>query len=251
VTEPQQNVVLVLLIADSLPGDHVDLGRAAVENLAEANEPEWRQRAVSRSLQAARSRAEQRVQSFIDAGVALIDENGTIEFTIQDVIDRSKQSHRAFYQYFESKDELLLALFEETMRESYEDIRAAVDEATDPLARLRAFTIRFHEWCDPSDAPRKRGAHNRRPVMEFSSHLASSHPDRVRSSAAPISHLALDLVEAAAAAGAIHVSDVRHAATLLLETIMASFHFGRLFRNPRSRVTAEETWAFCLHGLAG
>src|SRR5215216_3866227 len=113
-----------------------------MENLAEANEPQWRQRAVSRSLQAARLRAEQRVQSFINAGFALIDENGTIKFTIQDVIDRSKQSHRAFYQYFESKDELLLALFEETMRESYEDILAAVEDETDSLERLRAFTIR-------------------------------------------------------------------------------------------------------------
>src|SRR4029077_11111195 len=88
--------------------------------------PAWRQRAVSRSLNAARSRAEKRVQRFLDAAFSLIDEKGSTDFTIQEVIDRSKQSLRGFYQYFDGKDELLLALFEETMGESADDIRAAV-----------------------------------------------------------------------------------------------------------------------------
>ena len=124
---------------------------ADIEPIDNASEPAWRQRAVSRSLNAARSRAEQRVQRFLDAAFELIDEKGTTEFTIQEVIDRSKQSLRGFYQYFDGKDELLLALFEETVRESVDDLRDVVDAETDPLARLRAFVIRLHEWCDPTE----------------------------------------------------------------------------------------------------
>src|SRR3954447_6105692 len=105
------------------------------------SEPAWRERAVSRSLTAARSRAEERVQRFLDAAFELIDEKGTTDFTIQEVIDRSKQSLRGFYEYFAGKDELILALFEETVREADDDIRAAVDAQTDPLARLRACSI--------------------------------------------------------------------------------------------------------------
>src|SRR5215218_10080610 len=104
-------------------------------DLDDFDEPAWRQRAVSRSLNAARSRAEQRVQRYLDAAFELIDEKGTTEFTIQEVIDRSKQSLRGFYQYFDGKDELLLALFEETIREANEDLRAVVDAETEPLAR--------------------------------------------------------------------------------------------------------------------
>ena len=107
-----------------------------VETSDDANEPAWRQRAVSRSLNAARSRAEQRVQRFLDAAFELIDEKGTTEFTIQEVIDRSKQSLRGFYQYFDGKDELLLALFEETVREATDDLARVVDAETDPLERL-------------------------------------------------------------------------------------------------------------------
>src|SRR3954469_2103875 len=161
------------------------------------NQPAWRQRAVARSLNAARSRAEQRVQRFLDAAFALIDEKGSTEFTIQEVIDRSKQSLRAFYQYFDGKDELLLALFEETVREATDDLTAVMESSSEPLEQLRAFTIRLHEWCDPSEKPRKRGRHNRRPIMEFSVQLAVDHPERVKEAMAPIARTMVQLVDAA------------------------------------------------------
>src|SRR5881227_2329972 len=123
---------------------------------SDATEPAWRSRAVSRSLDAARSRAEKRAKRFLDAAFELMDEKGTTEFTIQEVIDRSQQSLRGFYQYFDGKNGLLLALFEETIREATDDLQGVVDAETDPLERLRAFTIRLHEWCDPSEKPRKR-----------------------------------------------------------------------------------------------
>src|SRR6185369_13802936 len=112
---------------------------AGLEAVADPNEPAWRERAVSRSLHAARSRAEQRVQRFLDAAFELIDEKGTTDFTIQEVIDRSQQSLRGFYQYFDGKDELLLALFEDSVLESAADLREAVATESEPLARLRAF----------------------------------------------------------------------------------------------------------------
>src|SRR5436189_2883914 len=101
---------------------------------SDAPEPVWRERAVTRNLQAARSRAEQRVQRYLDAAFLLIDEKGTTEFTIQEVVDRSQQSLRGFYECFDGKDELVLALFEETVREAFADIAEAVDAETDPVA---------------------------------------------------------------------------------------------------------------------
>src|SRR6476469_9358420 len=158
-----------------------------VETSDDANEPAWRQRAVSRSLNAARSRAEQRVQRFLDAAFELIDEKGTTEFTIQEVIDQSKQSLRAFYQHFDGKDELLLALFEETVREASEDLETVANTDDPPMVRL-------HALCDPSDKPRKRGTHNRRPIMEFSVTLAVEYSDRVKEAMAPISRMMVTLV---------------------------------------------------------
>ena len=89
---------------------------------ADASTPEpgpqalWRERAVARSLDSARSRAEERVQRFLDATVELIRENGGLDFTVQDVVGRSNQSLRSFYQFFDGKQHLLLAVYEASMQ---------------------------------------------------------------------------------------------------------------------------------------
>jgi AcrR family transcriptional regulator len=212
-------------------------------------EPDWRERAIARSVDAARSRAEQRVQRFLDAAFELIDEKGSTDFTIQEVVDRSKQSLRGFYEYFDGKDELVLALFEETVLEALRDIRAAVDAETDPLLRLRAFAVTLHEWCDPVEAPRKRGAHTRRPISEFSMNLAANHAERVRAALAPQTRLLRDLIDAAMTAGAIDVDDPRSSAALVQQTVMYSWFGNRLVAKPDRRVDAEATWEFCRRAL--
>jgi len=222
---------------------------AAIDTDDNENEPEWRQRAVSRSLTAARSRAEQRIQRFLDAAFELIDEKGTTEFTIQEVIDRSKQSLRGFYQYFDGKDELILALFEETVRESIEDYEEALESVTDPLERLHVFVVRLHEWCDPQE--RKRGSHNRVPISEFATQLAVAHADRVNATQEPIYRMMLQLVEAAAAAGQIEVDDTRRAASLVMQVVMFSWFGNRIVNNPRLKIDSDHIWQFCLDGLRG
>jgi AcrR family transcriptional regulator len=211
----------------------------------------WRQRAVSKSLSAARTRAEQRVQRLLDAAFELIDEKGTTEFTIQEVVDRSGQSLRGFYQYFEGKDELLFALLEESIDEALADLREAAGSESEPLPRLRAFTIRLHEWCEPIGAKRKRGSHDRMPLSEFSLQLALKDPERLAGVMAPVSRMVIELIEAAIANGDLRVDEPRRAALLLQQTVMYGWFMNRLVPNPRARVGAEDAWEFCLRGLGG
>ena len=223
--------------------------RAMADEPQDGNGPGWRHRAVSKSLSAARTRAEQRVQGLLDAAFELIDERGTTQFTIQEVVDQSKQSLRGFYQYFDSKDELLFALLEEVIRESLKDLQSAVDSETKPLDRLRAFTIRLHEWCDPLGTRRKRGAHNRIPISEFSMQLALKDPERLAAAMAPISRMLMDAIKAAA--GSLRVTDTQRAAMLIQQTVMYGWLMNRFVPDSRPRVTAEDAWEFCLHGLGG
>ena len=222
---------------------------ARTDDQHDGSGPGWRHRAVSKSLSAARTRAEQRVQGLLDAAFALIDESGTTQFTIQEVVDRSKQSLRGFYQYFDSKDELLFALLEETIRESLKDLQSAVESESEPLARLRAFTIRLHEWCEPLGTRRKRGAHNRVPISEFSLQLALKDPERLAAAMAPVSRMLIDALKAAA--DSLQVTDTQRAALLIQQTVMYGWLMNRFVPNPRARVTAEDAWEFCLHGLGG
>jgi AcrR family transcriptional regulator len=214
-------------------------------------EPYWREQAVSRRLVKTRARAEERVQRFLDAALLLIEDKASTEFTIQEVVERSGQSLRSFYQYFDGKDELLFALFEESVREAVADISAAVEAETEPLDRLRTFTLRLHDWCAPNDSEARRGEFNRLPITEFSWNLGMKNPERVGKVMRPLSRTLVALLDEAQEAEVLNISNTQHAATLLQQTVMHSWLFARAVDDPRSRVSREEIWAFCMHGLMG
>ena len=56
------------------------------------------------------------MQRFLDAGFELIESPSGEELTVQNVVERSGLSLRSFYHHFAGKHELLLALFEESIR---------------------------------------------------------------------------------------------------------------------------------------
>ena len=68
---------------------------------------------------------------------------------------------------------------------------------------------------------------------------------------APLSRMLIDLLDAAARAGAIRVGDTRRAALLIQQTVMYGWLMNRLVGKTRARVSAEDAWEFCLHGLRG
>jgi AcrR family transcriptional regulator len=202
---------------------------------------------MRRGLADAHARAEDRVADLVHAAWELIDERGTAEFTVQDVVARSGQSVRVFYQCFSGKDELLLALLEDSIREQAGDLQAVVDRETEPLARLRAYTMRLYEWSQPGEA--QPGRHESRPLAEFAVQLANVDPTHVEASFEPVSRLLLELLDDAVAARVIRVANTERAAGLLKQLVMYSWHRNRYIKDPEQRISAEEIWDFCLHGL--
>jgi AcrR family transcriptional regulator len=213
------------------------------------DEPVWRQRAVTRSLANAHARAEDRVADLVQATWELLDERGTAEFTVQDVVARSGQSVRVFYQCFSGKDELLLALLEDSIREQAGDLQAVVDRETEPLARLRAYTTRLYDWSQPGDTDVKLGSHEHRPIAEFAVQLANVDPTHVEAAFEPVTRLLLELLDDAVAAGVIRVTNTERAAGLLKQLVLYSWHRNRYIKDPELRITADEIWDFCLHGF--
>src|SRR5581483_11951057 len=84
---------------------------------------DWRERTVDRSLANHRARALEKSSRFIDAATELLAESGRTDFTVQEIVDRSGQSVRAFYQHFAGKDDLLLAVFEQAMETFAHELR--------------------------------------------------------------------------------------------------------------------------------
>jgi AcrR family transcriptional regulator len=209
-------------------------------------EPTWKQRAVERSTRAAKARAEQRVQRFLDAAQAIITDKGSTEFTVQEVVDRSRQSLRSFYQHFDGKHELLLALFEDALRRAAGQIRAAAAGQDGPLAALRAAVELLFELSRPDPAAR-------RPLFtDFAPQLLVSHPGEVRAAHAALLGLLTELMEAAAAAGALRPGiRPRRMAALVMETVMFIAQApGVPDEQGAHPLTAAEVWDFCARGFA-
>src|SRR5665647_244081 len=87
---------------------------------------DWQRRVVGRSLDGARRRSIDRGASLIRAAAKVLERTNGESITVQEVADEAGQSLRTLYQYFESKEDLLLAVYEEAMRTYARLITAAV-----------------------------------------------------------------------------------------------------------------------------
>src|SRR5215470_19034266 len=102
--------------------------------------PAWKRQSMQRSLRHAHARAHARSDRFVAAATRLLQDKGNTDFTVQDVVDRSKMSIRTFYKYFASKEDLLLAVCETVVaREAVPRLRKRVGKFRDPLLRLKAY----------------------------------------------------------------------------------------------------------------
>jgi AcrR family transcriptional regulator len=212
----------------------------------------WRELAVARSLDPARVRAEKRVQRFLDAALDLMQTAPDKEFTVQEVVERSGQSLRSFYQYFEGKHELLLALFEESVRSTAEHLRELVAEEKGPRERLHRFAMEYYLLCRPS----VKGKAKNRPtpaMSEFAQQLLTSHPNEASRAFGPLLALLTELLADAAADGAIRPG-LQHTriAGVVLQSIMfnafATTISGVAGRQPAA-AAAEELWDLIFHGI--
>ena len=214
----------------------------------------WREHAVARSLDPARARAEARVQRFLDAALSLMSENRNGEFTLQQVVERSGQSLRSFYQHFEGKHELLLALFEESVRAAADHLRAAVASEDDPLARVHRFTVEYHEICRPSPEQHRVGALPVPVMADFAQSLLTSHPQDAARAFAPLVALFEEVLDGAAAAGVVRPDLPRTGVTgLLLQAIMFNAFAATISGVPVRHDTAgaaEDLWELVVHGLS-
>ncbi|MEU6558202.1 TetR/AcrR family transcriptional regulator [Nocardia nova] len=211
-----------------------------------SEEPAWKQRAVERSIRTAKLRAEQRVQRFLDAAQAIITEKGTTDFTVQEVVDRSKQSLRSFYLQFDGKHELLLALFEDALARTAEQLRAAADGQDDPLDQLRVTIELLFELSRPDPTAQ-------RPLFtDFAPQLLVSHPAQVKIAHAPLLGLITELMEKAKDQGRMRKElNTRRTAAMVMQTVMFTAQStGATDEETAHPITAEEVWNFCAHGFA-
>jgi AcrR family transcriptional regulator len=213
-----------------------------------------RELAVARVLDPARERAESKVQAFLDAALELVNSDSGQDFTVQEVIERSGQSLRSFYQHFNGKYELLLALFEDAVHAAAVQLREAIADTDDPVERIRSFVVTYYRSCQPLPRARtpKRGF---APAFaSFAQQLLTEHPQEASRAFSPLVEILVELLADAVASGGIRGDlDPSRTAGIILQAAMFNAFATTISGvpvQPKSGDPAEQLWDLLIHGIA-
>lgn len=215
---------------------------------------QWRNRAVARSVDPARAAAEDRVQRLIDAAIELMTAAGGAEVTVQNVADRAGLSLRAFYRHFPSKNDLLLAVFEESIRANAEHLERELARSDDPLDRIRIFSTEYYRSCRSGQTQHSDQRLPGRQLGPFAYQLLFDHPQEAAHAFVPLVSLLQTLLDDATVSGAIRGGrDNEQVAGMMLQAIMFN-SFATTVTGAASDDLPERgllLWELLLHGLAG
>ncbi len=114
-------------------------------------------RVVRRALAARESVYNSEVQRLLDAGLSLMSD-GERSPRVMDIVKRAGLSNQAFYRHFESKDELVVALFDFGIYRLDGYLRHQVEKAATPIDQLRVWIRGVLSQARPAVAAPTRAA---------------------------------------------------------------------------------------------
>ena len=168
-------------------------------------------------------------------------ETGGIDFTVQDIVDRSGLSLRSFYKHFGGKDELLLALFEELLQDFASELRREVEVFDDPVDQLRAYVRGFAGRAELS------GEHGGRALGTYHVRMMAIRKDDFAGALRPQIEVLREIVAAGVDAGRFRTDlEVDAITGLLTITLMSAAQMAVLdVHLTGAALTSEHLWSWC------
>ena len=214
------------------------------------------ERSASQVLETGRDPILERSRKMVEAAYELLEEQGLEGLTIRSVLNRTGLSRRAFYERFEGKDDLVLAVFEHTIRMAASYLLELVRTTTDPMERIRVIvtSIVFGNitLAGPSGAES-----NRRAAALSREHLrlAESRPADLQAALSPLLAVITQQLADGMKAGAVRSDDPGRMATLVYNLLSTTVHAellaqesARPDRAQRAQLAAD-IWEFCRRAI--
>ena len=217
----------------------------------------WEQRSTRRVLEARRDQILERSRQIVDAAFGLLEEEGLEGLTIRAVLKQTGLSRRAFYERFADKDELVLAVFEHTIRVATRRYSEQVAGLADPMERLKLIVMSLVLGKNSSGAT-DRGERGRRAAAMSREHLrlAESRPDDLQAALSPLLSLIARQLSDGMDSGAVRRCDPQRLAALVYNLVSTTAHTELLAQKTarpdwaRRVRLATDTWEFCRRALA-
>ena len=154
---------------------------------------------------------------FIRTALEILRETGRTDFTVQEIVARSKTSLRAFYQHFSSKDELLLAPFDRTIEQSAQTWRAEINGLNSTSA-LKLVIDRLSQQPESSTQDSLNRA-----LSLYNQHLAETRPREYARVLSPLHQLIRDIVGQGITEGIFNPGlDVGATAAIIMQTMVGA-----------------------------
>jgi uncharacterized protein (TIGR00369 family) len=182
---------------------------------------------------------------FIRTAVEILRETGRTDFTVQEVVARSKTSLRAFYQHFSSKDELLIALLERTMTQSAQAWRAET-AGLPSTAAIKLIIDRISAEPESSTQDSFNRAMNL-----YNQHLSETRPRDYARVLSPLHDLLRDVVQRGITEGVFRPNlEVGPAAAIVMQTILGALRLHWLGAElTGAPIDAAHLYDFCVRAL--
>jgi AcrR family transcriptional regulator len=188
---------------------------------------------------------EPRERRFMKSALAILGETGRTDFTVLEVVERSKTSLRSFYQHFTTKDELLLALIDKIMSESTKKWR----EDTTGVESAAALRILIDRICTPAESSTQDRVN--RGLTNYNDHLAETLPREYARVLSPLHELIKDIINRGVDEGTFRTGiAVDATAALIMQTALGAMRLQVLGAELNGApIDAGHIYEFCLAAL--
>jgi AcrR family transcriptional regulator len=198
----------------------------------------------------------ERSEQIVAAAYDLLASEGLEGLTIRSVLTRTGLARRAFYDRFATKDDLVLAVFEQSLSDAARHFSRLVSDIDDPMERLRLIVTSIALGTVATDDA-SPGRHRRAAALAREHlRLAEARATDLHRAITPILAVIRDQLRAGMAAGVMRDADEDRLALLVYNLVSNTMH-GQLIAEERGEPNlaertrlAEEIWEFCRRAVA-
>jgi AcrR family transcriptional regulator len=203
-------------------------------------------RSAERAVEARYSVYLDEAQRLIQAGVEEIKERGNVDPRVADIVRRAGLSNKAFYRHFRSKEELLVAVLDDSLRKRMAEFETRLAEQSSHRDRVRVWL-----WCVLEQAIDPAHAALTRPLLVYQARLAEHLGQQVLAHRQRLQGLLRQLLEEARASGELPGVDPEADAEAVY-FLAVGWMQGRIHSSPSdtpSREEAARIVEFAIRGL--
>lgn len=194
-----------------------------------------------------------RSRLLIDAANELLQESGLEGLTIRAVLKRTGLARRAFYECFAGKDDLVLAIFRETLREGADFFRREAQPFSTPIEKIRVVVVGLVTGA--IDNAEGFSEHRVRAMVDEHLRLAETRPEELQAALQPLLDFIAEQVTEGIRIGQLRDSHPVLQATLIYNLVATTLHTMLMMRQDRSSASerreqlADEMWEFCRRAI--